>query len=165
MPTASSTRLRRSRFDTSFHLCGRQRVGQFSVINSELVVLETLVKPLPRRERPPGSGVSSILVRLDRIPSCALELRILERARACVQTRAATPDAIRAATALDAAAAHTSPTTPAFAVCRDCRWPFFRNHHRPIRVAPIRKPSHAPSGEILSRVRAVRTPDRSTGLP
>lgn len=79
--------------------------GQLSILSSELIVLETLVKPLRDKNAQLENAFRAILFESAEFHLVPLDLRIVERA---AHVRAATglkaPDALHAATALDASA-------------------------------------------------------------
>jgi len=89
--------------------------GQFSVISSELVVLETLVKPLRDTNARLEAAFRAFLFDSTEFHLAPVEWRILERAaRLRAELALKTPDAIHAATALDAAAALFITNDPCF---------------------------------------------------
>jgi predicted nucleic acid-binding protein len=80
--------------------------GQISVISSELSVLEALVKPLRDKNARLEAAFRAFLFDSVEFSLTPVEVRIIEHAaRLRAETGLKTPDAIHAATALDAAAA------------------------------------------------------------
>ena len=81
-------------------------LGQIDLVSSELVVLETLVKPLREKDDAMESLYRDLLLKSREVQLFTIGLNILERAaRIRAETGIRTPDAIHAATGLEAGVA------------------------------------------------------------
>ena len=82
------------------------KAGGIEIVSSELVVLETLVKPFRDRDSLLENVYRSLLFESREVRLLPVSVAILERAaRIRAETGLKTPDSIHAATALDARAA------------------------------------------------------------
>jgi predicted nucleic acid-binding protein len=89
--------------------------GRLRIVCSELVVLETLVKPLREKDDVLTESLRSLLLDSREIELIPIDVTILERA-ALLRARYGlkTPDALHAATALDAGVASIVTNDPVF---------------------------------------------------
>jgi predicted nucleic acid-binding protein len=82
------------------------QTGQIAVITSELTLLEVLIKPIADANASLEAAFRAALLRSPDVRSLPVTRAVLERAaRLRASTRLKTPDAIHAATALEAGAA------------------------------------------------------------
>lgn len=80
-------------------------VGHITLVTSELVVLEALVKPIRDKNEALEAAIRAFLFDSTELRLAPIELRIIEQAaRIRAATGTKTPDALHAATALDVSA-------------------------------------------------------------
>ncbi len=91
------------------------RAGTHSIVTSELTVLEVLVKPIELNDARLQRVFRRVLYNTKNVVAAPLTRSVLERAAALrAATRLKTPDALHAATALDAGCALFVTNDPAF---------------------------------------------------